>query len=53
MTIGQQSRSVGSGDAIAIPPGEVHTILNSGAEQLVFLCCCTPAYENDDTVMVE
>jgi mannose-6-phosphate isomerase-like protein (cupin superfamily) len=53
MTIGQQSRSVGPGDAIAIPPGEVHTILNSGAEQLVFLCCCAPAYEHDDTVMVE
>ena len=53
MTIGQQSRHVGPGDAIAIPPGEVHTILNSGAELLVFLCCCAPAYENDDTVMVE
>lgn len=53
MTIGQQSRSVGPGDAIAIPPGEVHTILNTGAEPLVFLCCCAPAYENDDTVMVE
>lgn len=40
MTIDGQQRIVGPGDAIAIPPGAVHTILNSGSEQLVFLCCC-------------
>ena len=39
--------------SIAIPPGARHKIWNTGTEPLVLLCCCAPAYENDDTVMVE
>ena len=42
-----------AGDAVAIPPGQVHQIVNTGAEPLVFLCCCAPAYEHADTVLVE
>ena len=53
MTIDGHQRGVGPGDAIAIPPGAVHTICNSGGEQLVFLCCCAPPYEHSDTVLVE
>ncbi len=53
MTIGDQSRTVGPSDAIAIPPGAVHQIVNNGQEPLVFLCCCAPAYEHDDTVLVD
>jgi mannose-6-phosphate isomerase-like protein (cupin superfamily) len=53
MTIDGESRSVAPGDAIAIPPGAVHTILNSGTEPLVLLCCCAPAYEHDDTVLMQ
>ena len=53
MRIGDESRSVGPGDAIAIPPGMVHTIMNTGAVTLRFLCCCAPAYEHGDTVLVE
>ncbi|MDP1562532.1 MAG: cupin domain-containing protein [Pirellulaceae bacterium] len=41
------------GDAIAIPPGQVHWIENTAAEDLVFLCCCAPGYEHHDTVMVD
>jgi mannose-6-phosphate isomerase-like protein (cupin superfamily) len=52
MTLNDERRAVGPGDAIAIPLGMVHTILNSGTEPLVFLCCCAPGYEHDDTVMV-
>lgn len=52
MTIDGEKREVGPGDAIAIPPGAVHQILNSGSETLAFLCCCAPAYEHDDTIMV-
>ena len=52
MNIDGERRSVGPGDAVAIPPGKVHTIFNSGAEPLVFLCCCAPAYEDEDTVLV-
>ncbi len=53
MRLEQETRSVGPGDAIAIPPGQIHTIANPGSEPLVFLCCCAPGYEHGDTVMVE
>src|SRR5215467_5346497 len=43
MTIDDRKQDVGSLDAIAIPPGAVHTILNTGSEPLVFLCWCAPA----------
>jgi mannose-6-phosphate isomerase-like protein (cupin superfamily) len=52
MTIGNEVRDIGPGDAIAIPPGEVHTITNIGEEILRFLCCCAPGYEHEDTVLV-
>jgi len=51
MTIDGQTRPVGPGDAIAIPPGAVHTIRNTGAEELVFLCTCAPGYEHADTFL--
>ncbi len=41
------------GDAIAILPGQIHQITNNGEGVLKFLCCCAPAYEHEDTVMVE
>ncbi len=53
MWLGEESHDVGPGDAIAIPPGMVHTIKNTGTATLRFLCCCAPAYEHDDTVLVE
>ncbi len=52
MTLADTSREVGPGDAIAIPPGQVHTIRNTGDKDLYLLCCCAPAYEHEDTVMV-
>jgi len=53
MKIEGELRDVGPLDAIAIPPGLKHKIWNTGAEPLVLLCCCAPAYEDSDTVMVE
>lgn len=53
MHIDGESRSVGPGDAIAIPPGARHTIRNTGQAVLKFLCCCAPAYEHADTVLAE
>ena len=41
MRLGQELREIGPGDAVAIPPGDVHQITNIGSEELVFLCCCT------------
>ena len=52
MTIDGETRAIGPLDAIAIPPGQIHTILNTGSETLVFLCTCAPAYEHEDTVLV-
>lgn len=53
MRLDGEEKEVGPLDAIAIPPGARHKIWNTGTEPLVLLCCCAPAYENDDTVMVE
>ena len=46
-------QDIGPGDAIAIPPGSIHTITNSGTEVLKFLCCCAPGYEHEDTILAE
>lgn len=51
MTLGEETRPVGPGDAIAIPPGTRHTILNDGPDELVFLCTCAPGYEHTDTFL--
>lgn len=53
MQIEDEVRTVGAGDAIAIPPGARHQITNTGDATLRFLCCCAPAYEHEDTVMVD
>ncbi len=52
MQVEDDVRDVGPGDAIAIPPGARHQIINTGDAILKFLCCCAPAYEHEDTVMV-
>jgi mannose-6-phosphate isomerase-like protein (cupin superfamily) len=53
MKLGAESRQVGPGDAIAIPPGHSHQIANVGSTELTFLCCCAPAYEDADTVLAD
>ena len=53
MRLGDELQAVGPGDAIAIPPGQVHSITNTGSTTLKFLCCCAPCYEHEDTVLVE
>jgi mannose-6-phosphate isomerase-like protein (cupin superfamily) len=52
MRIDHEAQDVGRGDAIAIPPGAVHQNVNTGNGDLRLLCCCAPAYENSDTVLV-
>jgi mannose-6-phosphate isomerase-like protein (cupin superfamily) len=51
MTLGDETRPVVPGDAIAIPPGARHTIRNTGPAELVFLCTCAPGYEHADTFL--
>ena len=48
-----EERDVKSGDGIAILPGKCHKIWNTGKSDLVFLCCCAPAYTHEDTVITE
>ena len=53
MIVDGEKRDVKKHDGIAILPGAKHKIINTGLEDLIFLCCCVPAYEDDDTVMTE
>ena len=47
MQIDGETRSVGPGDAVLIPPNAWHQI--TAAQTLRFLCCCAPPYSHDDT----
>ena len=53
MRVGDVVRDVSVGDGIAIPPGAVHKLWNTGNGDLRLLCCCTPPYEHEDTILVE
>ena len=39
-----RSWTVRAGDVVRIPPGEAQRIANSGVDDLVFLCICTPRF---------
>jgi len=47
MRVDAESRPVGPGDAVLIPPGSWHTIHATAA--LRFICCCAPPYSHEDT----
>ncbi len=49
LQIEDTSLSVKAGDTALIPSGRWHRVINAGAEDLVFLCCCSPAYAHADT----
>ena len=51
MRLGEQEDMIAAGDCVVIPPGVPHKLWNTGDEALVLLCCCVPAYSDDDTVM--
>ena len=51
MKIEGEVREVAVGDGIAIPPGSRHRIWNTEETELVFLCCCSPAYSDGDTTL--
>ena len=53
MRVGEEERGVRRGDCVVIPPGAEHKLSNTGAEPLVLLCCCAPAYSDEDTVLTE
>ncbi|QTN31374.1 cupin domain-containing protein [Akkermansiaceae bacterium] len=47
MEIEGETREVGPGDSILIPPGAWHEI--TATSDLVFLCSCAPPYRHEDT----
>lgn len=47
MEVDGESRQVGPGDAILLPPGSWHVI--RAETPLRFLCCCAPPYAHEDT----
>jgi mannose-6-phosphate isomerase-like protein (cupin superfamily) len=51
MRLDEDEAPVAAGDCVVIPPGTPHKLWNSGSTPLVLLCCCAPAYSDDDTVM--
>lgn len=39
------------GTNVVIQPQETHWLENTGATDLVILCCCSPPYSHDDTFL--
>ena len=50
MEIDGETRTVGPGDAVLIPPGARHQI-TAGDAGLRFLCACAPPYSHEDTFL--
>ncbi len=53
MRLGEASFDVRAGHCVVIPPGTRHKLFNDADEALVLLCCCAPAYADEDTVITE
>lgn len=53
LKVGDDERDVRPGDCAVIPPGEVHKLWNTGDDDLVLVCACSPAYSHEDTILVE
>ncbi|MBN4080413.1 cupin domain-containing protein [Beggiatoa alba] len=53
ITLNDAHFNVEAGDTICIPPNARHKIKNTGEIDLVFLCCCSPAYSHEDTFLIE
>ena len=53
MRLGETVRDVSPGDTVVIAPGLRHKLWATGSEPLRLLCCCSPAYTHEDTVLTE
>lgn len=51
LRVGSETRAVRPGDCAVIPPGVEHQLLADESGPLVLLCCCAPAYSDEDTVL--
>ena len=50
--VGDEYFNVAPGDSILHLPGVRHQTWNTGTVEMFFICCCAPAYEHDDTVIL-
>ena len=53
MTVGEERRQVGPGDAVYIPRGYAHTLNNSGIGPLKILLVCGPAFFPEDEIVTQ
>ena len=53
LRLGDDETEVAPGDTVVIPPGTKHKLWATGAEPLKLLCCCSPPYSHEDTVLTE
>lgn len=51
MHLGREEFPVRANDAIHIPAGTRHFIENISHKDIVFLCCSSPPYSDEDTVI--
>ena len=51
MHIGEESREVGPGETVYIPPGARQYIENAGTVDLKFLCIVDPAWKKQDEIV--
>ena len=52
MTLADEQFPVATNDTVCIPPGTPHCIRNTGIEPLRILCCCSPSYSDEDTLLL-
>jgi mannose-6-phosphate isomerase-like protein (cupin superfamily) len=53
MRLGDEEAEVAAGDTVVIPPGVRHKLWATGEGELRLLCCCAPAYRDEDTVLTD
>jgi mannose-6-phosphate isomerase-like protein (cupin superfamily) len=53
LRVGDEERDVAAGDCAVIPPGTPHKLWAAADAPLVLLCCCSPAYADADTELLE
>jgi mannose-6-phosphate isomerase-like protein (cupin superfamily) len=51
--LGDEGIAVRAGDAVLIPPGTAHKLVNESDARLVLRCACSPPYRDDDTELLE
>ncbi len=53
MIINGERRVIGAGDAVFIPRGMTHSLVNSSTEAMTILLVCGPAYSREDHYMTD